>query len=83
YKKGSDPDIDEAIRYHAQLEDFLGQGKSERAELASGYARLAEILGAPRPPGQPAAGAVQGAVEPRARTGEAAAGAPGAEASRP
>ena len=51
YKKGSDPDIDEAIQYHAQLEEFLSQTPAERSEFASGYAALAEILGMPWPPG--------------------------------
>lgn len=51
YKKGSDPDIDEAIQYHAQLEEFLSQAQAERSDFASGYAALAEILGTPWPPG--------------------------------
>ena len=51
YKKGSDPDIDEAIQYHAQLEEFLSQTPAERSDFASGYAALAEILGTPWPPG--------------------------------
>ncbi len=51
YKKGSDPDIDEAIQFHAQLEEFLSQTPAERSEFASGYAALAEILGMPWPPG--------------------------------
>ena len=50
-KKGSDPDIDEAIQYHAQIEEFLSQAQTERSDLASGYALLAQILGIPWPPG--------------------------------
>ena len=45
YRRGSDPLVDEAIRYHDPLEAFLGQDKDDRAELLDGYARLAEILG--------------------------------------
>ncbi|MBX6321159.1 MAG: flagellar protein export ATPase FliI [Rhodospirillaceae bacterium] len=45
YKQGSDPAVDEAIRYHPALEAFLAQAKGERADLAGGYARLAQILG--------------------------------------
>lgn len=45
YRAGSDPDVDEAIRYHALLESFLGQDKDERCPLASGYEHLERILG--------------------------------------
>jgi flagellum-specific ATP synthase len=44
YRMGSDPRVDEAIRYQPLLEAFLKQQKTERADLASGYARLAEIF---------------------------------------
>jgi len=45
YRAGSDPGVDAAIRYHPALEAFLAQAKAERADLASGYAALAQILG--------------------------------------
>jgi flagellum-specific ATP synthase len=45
YRKGSDAKVDEAIAYNPALERFLGQKKGERADLASGYADLAQILG--------------------------------------
>jgi flagellum-specific ATP synthase len=45
YKHGSDPKVDEAIRYVPAIETFLSQDKTERADLASGYAALAEVLG--------------------------------------
>jgi flagellum-specific ATP synthase len=45
YRRGSDPLVDEAIRYNPDLERFLAQGKTERTDLGSGYAQLAEILG--------------------------------------
>ncbi len=46
YRKGSDPGIDEAIHYHEPLEEFMTQQKGEATDLAAGYQRLAEILGA-------------------------------------
>jgi flagellum-specific ATP synthase len=45
YRAGSDPAVDEAIRYYPAIEAFLGQAKGERADLAGGYADLAAILG--------------------------------------
>ena len=44
YRAGSDPKVDEAIRYQPKLEAFLKQQKAERAELANCYAQLAEIF---------------------------------------
>jgi flagellum-specific ATP synthase len=44
YRKGSNKEVDEAIGFNSALEEFLRQDKNERADLASGYARLAEIL---------------------------------------
>ena len=52
YKAGSDPAVDEAIHYNQPLEAFLAQAKGERADLAGGYARLAEVLAQPRGGGQ-------------------------------
>jgi len=46
YRAGSDPLVDEAIRYRDALENFLAQGKDERSDLAGGYAGLAAILAA-------------------------------------
>jgi flagellum-specific ATP synthase len=45
YRSGSSPEVDEAIRLHAPLEDFLRQGKGEATSLLEGYERLATILG--------------------------------------
>jgi flagellum-specific ATP synthase len=45
YQAGSDHDTDEAIRYHAALEAFLGQRQDEHTDLASGYRMLNDILG--------------------------------------
>lgn len=44
YRKGSDPEVDEAIMYHASLERFLSQDKNEPSSLESGYAQLDAIL---------------------------------------
>jgi flagellum-specific ATP synthase len=44
YRKGSDAKVDEAIAYYPVIEQFLTQKKGERADLASGYAGLAQIL---------------------------------------
>jgi flagellum-specific ATP synthase len=68
YKQGSDPNVDEAIRYHPRLESFLSQDKAERATLEESYAQLAQALDMPwevesaqkaagqQPPGQQDAG---------------------------
>lgn len=44
YRRGTDPQVDEAIFYQPALEDFLRQGKRERSDLASGYQQLRTIL---------------------------------------
>jgi len=44
YRRGSDPRIDEAIRYYPSLEKFLSQGTNENAALDAGYAALSSIL---------------------------------------
>jgi len=44
YRKGSDPKIDEAIRYYPALERFLSQAREERASMADGYEELQRIL---------------------------------------
>jgi len=46
YRKGSDPEVDEAIKYYPKLEEFLGQLPQESATLEQCYAQLKEILGA-------------------------------------
>jgi flagellum-specific ATP synthase len=47
YRAGTSSDVDEAIRLHKPLEDFLAQGKEEATSLAEGYRRLAEIVATP------------------------------------
>ena len=49
YRKGSDPRVDEAIRYQPKLEAFLSQHRAQHSDLATGYAELAELLDMPRP----------------------------------
>ncbi len=44
YRRGSDPQVDESIKYHDALEAFLSQDKDDQADLQDGYERLAEIL---------------------------------------
>ncbi|WP_193179908.1 flagellar protein export ATPase FliI [Nisaea sediminum] len=44
YRRGSDPEVDEAILYHDSLERFLSQDKNEAATLEAGYDQLDAIL---------------------------------------
>lgn len=47
YRKGSDPQVDQAIQYTPHIENFLRQRKDERSDLATAYAELARILNIP------------------------------------
>lgn len=44
YRPGSDPRIDQAIKYHEPIEAFLNQRNDEGTSLDQGYAMLGEIL---------------------------------------
>lgn len=55
YRKGSSPEVDEAIRLFPALDAFLAQAREEKTSLADGYRRLAEIVG----PQQKSAGSVR------------------------
>lgn len=44
YRAGSDPITDEAIQYYPLIEEFLRQDRAECTDLATGYARLGEII---------------------------------------
>lgn len=54
YKRGSNPEVDEAIFYYDKLEKFISQRKKDKVDFATGYRELAEIL-AQKPDGRPAA----------------------------
>lgn len=45
YRRGSDPEIDEAIHYYPAIEAFLSQLKEEEISLEQGYQLLGEALG--------------------------------------
>jgi flagellum-specific ATP synthase len=49
YRRGSDPAVDEAIRYYPAIENFLRQGKEDRTEIADCYRLLAQTLDMPPP----------------------------------
>ena len=44
YREGTNPEVDNAIAYHPELERFLAQRNSDRCDLSSGYVELARIL---------------------------------------
>ena len=44
YRLGSDPKIDEAIKYRDRLEAYLHQDMNDHTDLEAGYAALREIL---------------------------------------
>jgi flagellum-specific ATP synthase len=56
YRKGSDPDVDMAIKYYEPLENFIRQQKSESYSLEEGYQQLAELLEMPYESGGEAVG---------------------------
>ena len=45
YRPGSSAEVDEAIRLHGPLEDFLAQNKDDATSLEQGYQRLEQIVG--------------------------------------
>jgi flagellum-specific ATP synthase len=49
YRSGTSAEVDEAIRLHRPLEDFLAQAKDEATSLQEGYQRLEQILADPAP----------------------------------
>jgi flagellum-specific ATP synthase len=46
YRPGSSAEVDEAIKLHGPLEEFLAQAKEDATGLGQGYQRLEQILGA-------------------------------------
>lgn len=49
YRRGTDPMVDEAIRFYPAMENFLRQGKAEQTELAECYRLLAQAIEMPPP----------------------------------
>ncbi len=47
YRKGTNPDVDEAIYYYPRIEEFLRQGKDDHTDLDTCYKLLAEVLKPP------------------------------------
>ncbi len=45
YRRGTTPEVDEAIEKNPFFENFLQQGKEEATSLSDSYIRLAEIVG--------------------------------------
>jgi flagellum-specific ATP synthase len=45
YKKGTTPEVDQAINYYPAIEKFLSQRKDEKTTLDEGYDQLAAVLG--------------------------------------
>jgi flagellum-specific ATP synthase len=54
YRRGSNPEVDEAIYYFPRIEAILRQQKADRTDLATCYKLLAEALTAPNQAAQPA-----------------------------
>lgn len=45
YRRGSDPDVDEAIMLYPDIEEFLTQRKTDNSSIDDGFTALAEIIG--------------------------------------
>lgn len=45
YRKGTNPEVDEAMNFYEPIENFLRQDKNDRTDIAGGYEGLATILG--------------------------------------
>ena len=52
YRKGTNPEVDEAIYYYPRIEAFLRQGKDDHSDLETCYNLLAEALQPPVEQGQ-------------------------------
>jgi len=44
YRKGTSPEVDQAVQYYPALENFLRQRKDEKTTLEEGYDQLAAAL---------------------------------------
>ncbi|MGB0747827.1 MAG: flagellar protein export ATPase FliI [Magnetospiraceae bacterium] len=56
YRPGTDPEVDEAIKYFGGIEGFLEQAREEKTPLTIGYQMLAGILDMPWPEAPDAVG---------------------------
>ncbi|MDX9690621.1 MAG: flagellar protein export ATPase FliI [Proteobacteria bacterium] len=45
YRRGTNPEVDEAMTYYGPIESFLSQYKNESDTIQQGYKKLASILG--------------------------------------
>ena len=45
YRRGSDPNVDEAIQIYPKIEQFLAQNKDDQTTIEQGFAQLAGIVG--------------------------------------
>ena len=50
YRKGSDPDVDRAIKLYPQIEEFLRQNKEENTSIDESFKILGGIVGIPDEP---------------------------------
>lgn len=44
YRRGSNPEVDEAMYYYPRIEEFMRQNKGDHTDLDGCYALLAEVL---------------------------------------
>lgn len=59
YRKGSDAEVDEAIRLNEPLETFLSQEKNEVTSLSDGFSQLANLLEMSSPYASPDSGSIE------------------------
>jgi flagellum-specific ATP synthase len=44
YRRGSNPEVDEALYYYPRIEEFMRQTKDDQTDLETGYQLLEEVL---------------------------------------
>ena len=67
YRKGTNPEVDEAIYYYPRIEEFLRQGKDDHTDLDTCYKLLAEALKPPAAQVDMAPAQPQGRPQPQAQ----------------
>ncbi|MEQ9449061.1 MAG: flagellum-specific ATP synthase FliI, partial [Rhodospirillaceae bacterium] len=65
YRKGSNPDVDEAMYFYPRIEEFMRQTKEDHTDLAACYRLLGEALAPPPEPKAPAEPSQQRRGQPR------------------